>query len=161
MGLILITITVMLLLYPLLHEFGHAAFAVLFGADIKGAGLFPYAYVSVDLSGCTQAQIFWMLCAGSVFPLLCAVPVFKNYCLYYIGITIALITLASSVISFFAVFMYPNMSAGVYDDYISLLRIDPGMKVFAAGVLVVQILTASLYVALSHPLNRTVRFFSG
>lgn len=158
--LILLTITVMLLVYPLLHELGHAAFAVIFGADIKAAGLYPYAYVSVDHSDCTQLQTVWMLCAGSVFPLLCAVPVYKNYYLYYIGITIAVITLVSSLISVFAVFMYPNVSGGISDDYVSLLRIAPGMKAFAAIVSAGQAAIALLYIALSHPLNRTVRFFS-
>lgn len=148
----------MLILYPALHEAGHLAAALLTGTRIADAGLFPTAYVRVDAAGAAPERIMILSLSGVGFPLLfLPVPVFHRYCLYFIKLTIALMTAVGAVTSLVGLFFGYDSA---YDDAALAVRFFPECRGIVTGVLLTVLSAASAYIVLTKPVTGTAAFFS-
>lgn len=152
-----LTLSIMFFLYPLLHELGHAAAAVCSGAEITEMSIFPEAHTSVLFRRSDPARTVITLLGGSLLPLVVlAVPDFRSFLLYYVKLTVALITAVSSIIS--AAGLSPG--SGFTDDAAQALAIYPGMSVVIRGALALAAAISVSYCVLSDPTGRLTDFLS-
>ena len=61
----LLWLTAVFFIYPALHESGHAFSAMLTGAEVVGAQLFPVPLTVVDTSGAGETEL-WLIYMGGV-----------------------------------------------------------------------------------------------
>lgn len=157
-AMLLIAPAVMLILYPVLHELGHAAAAVCTGAHLKEIAVFPLAHTDMRFDQLSRPRLLATAFAGSVFPLIVlALPDFRRYILYYIKLTIAVITAVESL-----TFLPGTPSdIGYVDDAALVTAYYPDLEGIVWVIAVLIFAGALSFCLLSHPLARTIAFLSG
>ena len=146
---------VMLLLYPALHEVGHAAAALCFGAELKRIALFPVPCTTMVFFGASGTKLLVTAFCGSLFPLLLlALPDLGSFSLYDIKLTAALITAADSLTSLISVLC----DSGCVGDAALVPVYYPELR-FEVWVISGLILAAALlFCVLSRPLRRIEKY---
>ena len=157
-AMLVLTLSVMLIVYPALHEAGHMLAGWCAGAIIKGVEVFPLPHTVLYLSGLSRMNLLATAFGGSLLPLLAlAIPGSRHYSLYHIKLTIALITLVSSAESL--VCGLPG--SGCDDDAALVLTYFPDMQS------VVWMLSAALsagtflFCVFTRPVTRITAFLIG
>lgn len=98
---ILISFVLIYLVFPLVHEGGHAFFSVLAGAEVLSVEIFPTPCVLCSSAGLEVFEILFIGSGGMVMTFLFSV-IFnfkKNFYLWYSGFFFRVITVASLLIS--------------------------------------------------------------
>jgi len=121
-------------IYPLLHEGGHAVAAALVGAEIAEFHLFPLPFVVCDISGVRAVGQLFIGGGGVLLPyLLSAALRPKNFWVWYVTVLVRGISLYAVLLSFIAVVCHMNGNSWTNEDVVHVLVAFPNS---AGGLLV-------------------------
>ena len=67
---VLLALLVLLFIYPALHEAGHVLTAVICGAEVVGAEVFPTAYTTITTEQCGKTELILIMMSGGAIPLM-------------------------------------------------------------------------------------------
>lgn len=146
--------------YPLLHETGHAVMAVLAGAVVAEFHLFPLPFVVCEVTGVDAVGQLCISVGGIAFPcLLSAVCRPRNFWLWYVNLLVKGIGLYAVLLSAVAVVCHMSGNRWPNEDILHVLSVFPNS---GGIVLTVLILTGfGLWRSLvnEHPLLRCEMYF--
>lgn len=158
--LLLLMIVVMLFLYPLLHECGHILTAAVMGADILSVEIFPNPHVDLTMEQQSVIPMVMIAFGGSFFPLifLAAIPN-SCYYFYFIKLTIALVSVSSTITSLATSIMFVCGIETAYDDVVILLKYYPEIIFVVVALILPVLIIGMLFIVLTKPLEKTIEFF--
>lgn len=146
--------------YPLLHEFGHSAAALLVGAKIIDFRLLPVPYITCEMTVVRRGGQILIAAAGSIFPVIFSLffrP--KRFWLWYGNLVMRGICLLSFAISIAAVCLYDFGIVMENEDVVRALEVMENGRFFivvsAAFLMAFTVVT----VVKQRPLERIKTFF--
>ena len=149
-----------ILIYPLLHEVGHAAAAAFFGGAVKEIHVFPEAYVVCDMS---DAGIFGKIAVGlggMLLPFfLSAVAGPKKFWGWYVCFITRGVCMLSFGISSVAVMMFHFGREMENEDIVQVLRSEPALVWFCFVGALVLLACDMILVVRSHPIRQFSDYF--
>ncbi len=157
--LFIIGIIVAIILYPLIHELGHALTAILVGADVVEINLFPVPNILCNLKGVGSFEVTLIGFGGSMLPFLLTIyweP--KNFEVWYSCFMIRGISFLSFVISFVSVILFVVGNPVVNEDITQVLMITPYMAPLYGILCVLLASIQALVIIRSKPLQRCEKF---
>lgn len=158
---VLLAVLVMLILYPALHEAGHAITAVIVGARVTGIEVFPVAHTDIDAGQCSRAELIAVAMSGGIAPLLVLLCLPRRfYYVYYVALTVALISASSALTSLIYVWQFFSGTENAYDDAVGVLSRYPDARYIVLAILAVQLSASLMYCFLSKPLDRMTAVFT-
>lgn len=126
LGLFVVGLITALLIYPFLHEGGHALIAFLVGADVVGFYLFPLPYVLCNVAEVDSVGQVLIGFGGIIIPfVLSAVIKPKRFWLWYTVLIIKGISLFAVILSLIATILYLNGISWTNEDIVQILEIFP------------------------------------
>lgn len=160
-GILFTGLFVATVLYPFLHEFGHAAATVLSGANLCEFRLFPQPYVVCNLSRLS----FWGQCiigiSGMLLPFLLSCLVrSKRFWLWIVCFFLKSISIFAFGISYVAVLCYESGIIFKNEDIVKVVQIS-GSNSFLWLIMMLSLIclaVVSLY--FDKPLERLKRYFN-
>lgn len=146
--------------YPILHECGHLAAALLAGIAIRDVRMITEYAVTLDLGQGEASRAVWVAVSGGWFPLLALlIPHRRFFAVYLMKIAIATAGLCCAAASLVQVFLYRNGGLiSPFDDVGSLMEHVPRESVTVFLALVIQAATAAGYLCRTRPVERIVRY---
>lgn len=149
-----------ILLYPLIHEAGHALSAILFGADIKELRIFPNAYVICDVSNARKFGKIVIGLSGVLLPFLLTVFVQpKRFWGWFTCFIVRGVCILSFGISFFAIVLF-NLGREIEnEDIVQVLKIEP-MFGWLYALVFVGLMSIDIYLVVkSRPIQKCIKYF--
>lgn len=151
---------IVLIVYPMMHEFGHMIVTAVCGGNVKYFALFPLPNVLCDISKVSDVGMSLIGMAGIFIPFIFSVTIrFNNFICWYGSFIFRGIVLLSMMISCAVILMSLFGFVDENDDMIKVLMYwDKGepwllsLLLFAAVVTIVRIVT-------EHPIKRICQHF--
>jgi len=152
---------VAIILYPLMHELGHALTAIIVGADVLEFDFFPIPSILCNLKGVGSFEATVIGFGGSIFPVLLTVHMEpKKFDVWYTCFLLRGISFISFVISFVSVVLFVVGAPVANEDMTQVLMLTPHMAPLY-GILCVFFASVEVFLIIrSKPLKRYEEFFS-
>lgn len=153
-GILLVGLLSAILIYPILHEGGHALATVLFGGKVCEFHLLPLPFIICESSEVSLSGMILIGLSGMLFPLLFSWIIYvKNFWIWLIGVYLNFICLLSFAISLYGCIKFINGSPIANEDITKVLELCPGKSsVFLLG-LIVLIVGMVIQITISKPLQ--------
>ena len=158
-GITALGMAVALVLYPALHEAGHALAALLTGATVKEIHVLPLPYVVCDLADVTQQGRILISLAGVLFPAALSLLSCRWFWGWYLSLLVKITALVALVLSVVSVVCFAGGVPLPSDDMTQLLQWWPeGIAVCFWGLSAVATLLL-IQIVREQPFRRCACFF--
>lgn len=150
---------VAMLLYPLVHELGHALIAVIVGADVVEIKIFPIPSILSNIKNVGNFNTALIGLGGIIFPFLLTICFrAKNFIIWYMCFTIRGISLIAFGISFMSVVLFRLGKPVVNEDLTQVLKFTPHMAPLY-GTLCIFLMAVDVFLIVrSKPIQRCEEF---
>lgn len=153
-GILLVGLLSAILIYPILHEGGHALATVLFGGKVCEFHLLPLPFIICESSEVSLSGMILIGLSGILFPLLFSWVIYlKNFWVWLIGLYLNFICFLSFAISLYGCIRFINGSSIATEDITKVLELCPEkISAFVIG-LIVLIIGIVMQIIVSKPLQ--------
>lgn len=129
------------LIYPLLHEIGHALAAVVFGANILDWTLWPAPSTLCDMRGLSMVKQVLIGSGGLLLPIVFSMSIdTRRFWVWYINLVLLGIEILAIIISLIAILRFDLGIPVINEDVTTMLDIAPTYKpVYLAGLTILLI----------------------
>ena len=159
-GILLTGLLVAVLIYPFLHEAGHALFTVFSGAELREFHLLPVPYVVCNMNAVGQVRQSIIGIAGMIFPFVISCLIIKKFFwTWFISLLLKGISLLSFVLSYLAILCYDSNIIWHNEDIVQVVQIWEPFNGFWLFISLMLILICSCNLYNLHPIKRIGRFF--
>ena len=149
-----------IIIYPLLHEFGHLLIAIIVGANLVEFNLFPLPNVLFDVSEISIMSNVMIGSGGIFLPFIFSITInSKKFWLWYIGFTIDIITCISFIISVVGCVLFSVSKPIENEDITQILYLCPDAIVLWMMIFIILIVYATYRMWKSHPIKRCLKYF--
>lgn len=140
-GILLVGLLSAILIYPILHEGGHALATILVGGKVCELQLLPLPFVTCESSKINLSGMIMIGLSGMLFPLLFSWIIYlKNFWIWLIGVYLNFICLLSFAISLYGCIKFINGSPIANEDITKVLELCPEkISAFVIGLIVLII----------------------
>lgn len=147
-----------IVVYPIMHEFGHIAMAILVNVDVVRICLFPFPCVVCEVNNNDIRQVFISL-GGIFFPYLFSM-LFRpqNFWLWYANLLVKGIGTNGFFFSAIAIIFYENGNYQYMDDAIQVLHFLPNGGSFFIVFLLVMGWYGVMRIIKEKPVSRCVSY---
>lgn len=153
-GILLLGLLSAILIYPILHEGGHALATILFGGKVCEFHLLPLPFVICESSQISLSGMILIGLSGMLFPLLFSWVIYlKNFWVWLIGLYLNFICLLSFAIALYGCIRFINGSSIATDDITKVLELCPGKISVFVIALIVLIIGMVIQIIISKPLQ--------
>lgn len=160
LGLLAVGLFTAVLLYPFLHELGHAAAAVSAGAKVAEFHLLPLPNVLCDMRGVHTAGKAWIGAGGIALPIvIAALPCPKGFWTWYIRLLLKGISLLAVLISAVSAVLFLYGRPVANEDITQVLQLLPQARYVAFPILAAAAALLVFGIRRMHPLQTVFRFF--
>ena len=122
----IIGLLVSIVIYPIMHEFGHLITALLANVRIVDINIFPLSYISCDMENATDLSVVAVGMGGMLMPFFISCVVKTNFFwLWYANIIIQFISLFSFVMSGVSALLFVFDIKVANDDVAQILNLLP------------------------------------
>lgn len=160
-GILLTGLLVAVLIYPFLHEAGHALFTIFSGAELYEFHILPIPYVVCNVYSIDRLGQCFIGISGMIFPFIVSFLIINKYFwTWFISLILKGISLLSFVISYLAILCYDRNIIWYNEDIVKVVQIwEPfdGFWLFIT-LLLILLCSSSLYVL--HPIKRIGEYFN-
>lgn len=159
-ALILLGLLSAVLIYPTLHELGHALIAVIIGADVLDFSLFPLPSVLCSIDIANDFQVASVGLSGLFFPFIIGFTTPpRRFYTYYVWLALRFICLISFCLSLLSVILFNAGTPMERDDITIILRYTPQYTPIYVLILVSFSAVTFLQIIMSHPVSRCLQHF--
>lgn len=153
-GILLVGLLSAILIYPILHEGGHALATVLFGGKVCEFHLLPLPFIICESSDVSLSGMILIGLSGILFPLLFSWVIYlKNFWVWLIGLYLNFICFLSFAISLYGCIRFINGSSIATEDITKVLELCPEkISAFVIG-LIVLIIGVVIQIIISKPMQ--------
>lgn len=149
-----------LAVYPLLHEAGHCAAALLLGADVLEFHILPRAYIVCQADGSGAAANVIIGAAGTLLPsLICLLPCPDGFTMWYTRLMLRVVCVQSILISLAGIFLFFRGTPIENEDITTILRISPLGGAVCAVFYIVALAALTGATAREKPLTKLYGYF--
>ena len=161
LGLLSVGLLVAVVIYPTLHELGHALAAILVGARVKAWSVFPLSYVVCDFSGASPQAMAVVSLAGLLFPLLVSSVSCGGFWVWCAQLFLKCAALAALLLSGVTTLLLVNGNGVAQDDMAQLQQWQPYGIWVATIVIGAAAATAVFLLFRERPFARCAEFLTG
>lgn len=148
-----------IVIYPFLHETGHAAAALLFGGNVTDFRLFPQASILCDITKLEKGGLAAIGFCGMLFPLVLSFILHPHrFTTWYILLLIKGISFLAFAISFVSILGLGCGIGTATDDIVILLKILPDAKPFCIAAILSLMLISIHGIVRQHPFKHLNNF---
>ncbi len=160
-GLFTVGLFVAVILYPILHEFGHSLMTVICGAEVEEITFFPLPSVLCKTVNLKTSSIVMIGFGGMALPyFITNIPAPKNFWMWYVWLLIKCITLLSFSVSVIAIYMFFAGNPMADEDITQILKYDPKYSSVYVALLSVAGAGIIRQIVRSKPLKRCMKQFN-
>lgn len=147
-----------IVLYPILHEFGHSIAIIICGGKVCNIVLFPLPNILCNMNQRSAPQLIFIGVAGNIIPtMLSLVLQPKHFIFFYMNTIIKVICILAFVIS--AVGLIGNIPLlKMQDDFVRLSNIG-GSKILLLSFCVILIILLTISIEKSKPFKKLYLYF--
>lgn len=149
-----------IVIYPLLHEMGHIAVALLTGADIVEIGVLPTPFIACEIS--TTDYVAQVLIGLSGNMLSFVIPMFlcpKNFWLWYIVFVTRTISIFAVFLSLVSAIIGIDGIACETEDIVKVLQIFPNGKWLLVIMFSVMMMYGIIKIVKERPILKCEKYF--
>lgn len=151
---LLIGLLTAILIYPILHEGGHALASILCGAKICEIQFLPISFIICETDGTSVSGMVVIGLGGMLFPLLLSWIIYaKNFWVWLMGLYLNFICLLSFAISLYGCIKFMQGNAMVNEDITKVLELCPEQGWLYLIVLLILIIGVSFQIMWSKPME--------
>lgn len=160
-GLMITALLVSIVIYPALHELGHAVIALALGVKIIDFNLLPLPYVVCDFTEFSNIKFIATGLGGMALPFgISTVIQPKNFWAWYGVLMIRMICLLSFIISFISIILYMFNIVMEQEDVIKVLSIWENGKILLLCILFFAMIVIFFTIVKEKPVKRIFSYFS-
>ena len=161
LGLLAVGLFTAVLLYPFLHEFGHAAAAILAGAKVEEFHLLPLPNVLCNMRGVCAAGKAWIGAGGIALPIvIAALPCPKGFWTWYIRLLLKGISLLAVLISAVSAVLFLYGRPVANEDITQMLQLLPQIRYTVFPLLAAAAALLVCGIRRMRPLQTVCSFFA-
>ena len=159
-GILFTGLLVAVLIYPFLHEMGHAVFTVFSGAELDEFHVLPVPYVVCNMYSIGEIGQCMIGVAGMIFPFMISFLIIKkNFWMWFVSLLLKGISLLSFVLSYLAILCYDCNIIWKNEDIVKVIQIWEPFNGFWLFFSLVFILFCAGNVYVQHPIKRIGNYF--
>lgn len=159
-GLLVVGLLTAVFIYPFIHELGHAAVALMVGADIEQFALSYPQHIICDISHIDSVSRAAIGIGGNVFPyFISSLWQPKNFWAWYVLLLIKVISLLSLALSIISIILYQNGSFDSNEDINQVLAYFTNGDKLCLIVFSLMFIFGIKRIASSRPLKRCLLYF--
>ena len=162
-GILFLGLVTAAVIYPFLHEFGHAAAAVLLGAEVLEFNMFPDPYILCNMRNLSEGRVIIVGLSGLICPVIFSGIFLRLFggCFWnrYVSFLLRLISVLAFAISAAAVILNHFGTPIKNDDVTQILYMypDSGIMIFTLSVFLSIYLI--IEIILDKPVKRCFAYF--
>lgn len=160
-GLFVISLTTALLIYPFLHEMGHALIAIIVGAEIEEIVLLPSPYVSCNVKKVSFMGQVLIGTGGIILPYTFAFWIkSQKFWVWYLLLWLKGISVYALIVSAVTAFFHFAGKDIANDDLVQILKLSPGKEVAYVIVFIIMLFYGIVVILREKPLARCLTYFN-
>lgn len=154
-GVFLIGLLTAILIYPFLHESGHSIATILVGGEVCEFQLFPFPYVTCEVSKINNNGMIIIGFSGMLFPFMFSWLIYvKHFFVCLIGLFLNLICIISFVLSLYGCIQYIYGEPLVNEDITKVIELCPRNICGVMITLIVLIIGIVTQIVISNSIQR-------
>lgn len=159
-GLVFAGLAAALVIYPALHEGGHAVTALIIGAGIKGISLFPRPFVACEVADVSQVGQMFIGLGGIISPFVISMLLKpKNFWLWYTNLLVKSISVYATLLSIVALICHINGNSWENEDIVKAVQALPRCAWLLLGLLVIMSIYGAVRIIKEKLFSRCVDYF--
>lgn len=160
LGLLIVGLIVAIIVYPIIHEIGHAFFAYLVGADVISVRILPTPFTICNIKEIHTVGQIIIGFGGILFPVfLSFFHLRKFFWIWYANIVFKLITIWSVIIGIISGILFINGYPMKNDDITQILMIWPNGDIISILSLIIIFAFLIIFTIKEKPLKRCLDYF--
>lgn len=159
-GLLAVGLIVAIIIYPIMHECGHAFFALLVGADVISIRILPTPFTVCNIKEVNTVGQIIIGFGGILFPvLLSLLTLRKFFWIWYANFVFKLITIWSVILGIISGLLFINGYPMKNDDITQILMIWPKGEIFSILSLIIIFTLLVISIVREKPFKRCLDYF--